>query len=513
MANANVNTTAADRDIDATRSVEDWFNSFTKEALILRCNMYNLTATGLKQVLSERLYNYFHPPQSSDTDSALENGDGNGAEDNIEDNPAGNDGGDVLDVLDYGSDLENPDDHTWLPNGNDGNVPPQDPPRSQETEPTSKQSRPTGKQRAPRDPADDETPGPSNQQQQDAIEISATNARVDSLMSEVRALRTQLATAEEAAQRRRLPGGNNNNNNNNNNDIRATTSRTARDSSRKRTRQSNRAPSTVPTKKPRTNQPSSTTTTQPPPNPANFPNLGLSFDPTNYPPQNHQFQGTVDPSQQPTQQAPPSTQDNPPTWQHQWQQQGWAQPQQQISSHYWDANTNSWQAIPVQQPQPAVHQGFQGMYDNNYYTGYTYPGVDDTSPYLPPPVETTILKKISKREYVNFKLLLPNNQATDTNLEESIPITIGRSNVLKLNKKDGKKEKIDSFRRWCTAWNVFMAAHLHYFPGEHFLLSSYFEIMVGFFGMHKVKACLSYDKAFRLGLAAQLSLPPPSSLH
>ena len=136
MANANVNTTAADRDIDATRSVEDWFNSFTKEALILRCNMYNLTATGLKQVLSERLYNYFHPPQTSDTDSALENGDGNGAEDNIEDNPAGNDGGDVLDVLDYGSDLENPDDHTWLPNGNDGNVPPQDPPRSQETEPT-----------------------------------------------------------------------------------------------------------------------------------------------------------------------------------------------------------------------------------------------------------------------------------------------------------------------------------------------------------------------------------------
>ena len=132
------------------------------------------------------------------------------------------------------------------------------------------------------------------------------------------------------------------------------------------------------------------------------------------------------------------------------------------------------------------------------------------NPFLPPSIKETLLKKIEEQQFVDFSDLLPENQATDvTNPSERPIIMIDKESGL-LQQKDmsSKKVKVDSFHRWVTCWTIFSQAHLHYHPDDFFNLHTYFAQMVNFFGQYRLEACLKYDTEFRLLMASQRKLAP-----
>ena len=77
-----------------------------------------------------------------------------------------------------------------------------------------------------------------------------------------------------------------------------------------------------------------------------------------------------------------------------------------------------------------------------------------TNPFIPPPIKSSILKKIEKREYVDFEDLLPsapsrtNTQAVDTFIDVDL-----ETSALKLRSHE-KKEKVGTFSAWMTACNT-----------------------------------------------------------
>ena len=131
------------------------------------------------------------------------------------------------------------------------------------------------------------------------------------------------------------------------------------------------------------------------------------------------------------------------------------------------------------------------------------------NPFIPPPIKSSLLKKIEKKEYIDFEELLPsshsyvnneliNNTVIDVDLE---------TKALKLRPHE-KKEKIANLRTWMCAWNTFMQAYLHFKPDNFYLLFSYQKHFCRLASKYKFEACYMYDKDVRMLLASQASLPP-----
>ena len=133
----------------------------------------------------------------------------------------------------------------------------------------------------------------------------------------------------------------------------------------------------------------------------------------------------------------------------------------------------------------------------------------DMNPFIPPPIKHTLLKKIEKREYIDFEELLPtatsinkqfNNSSTYIDIDE-------QSSALTFRQKD-KKGKIINLSVWMSAWNIFIQTYLHFRPDMYHKLFMYQKIFCRLVCKYKFEACYNYDKDVRLLLASQVSLNP-----
>jgi hypothetical protein len=228
MAN-NINN--PDYDTDAARTVDQWAE-FTVEVLKLKCNLYNLPTQGLKLTLCGRLFEYFHPQDSTESDDGIASDDNNEPEpDHEPEAPPPNafvdfNGDDI--PLDYGTDG---DDAEMNFNNHD------------QIQINEQQQPPDSEEDAV--PHEDEQNGRSNNT---GTEMDAA-AALSTLLNEIKDLRQHVTAIEDRqrrndadnayrSRRRNDNGASNNNSNSNNNNNNPT---------RKRSR--SKAPSTVPPKK------------------------------------------------------------------------------------------------------------------------------------------------------------------------------------------------------------------------------------------------------------------------
>ena len=132
------------------------------------------------------------------------------------------------------------------------------------------------------------------------------------------------------------------------------------------------------------------------------------------------------------------------------------------------------------------------------------------NPFLPRSVKKELLKKIERGEFVCFEELIPENQTNDSLSGAAGPgIDIDESTgLLKHKRNKFTKVKLNSFQRWCTSWNAFMEAHLHFHPQDYFNLFTYFRLFVSLIQQYKFEACANYDRHFRLRMANQASFAP-----
>ena len=155
---------------------------------------------------------------------------------------------------------------------------------------------------------------------------------------------------------------------------------------------------------------------------------------------------------------------------------------------------------PPQQPLPQFHIPQVNAGASSSSTG-------NNNPFLPPSIKVSILKKIHRREFVDFEELLPGNQISSAISKHESCISIDRkSQTLKFDKDKVKKEKVDTLGKWMLAWNAFLQAHLHYHPTDFYRLSCYQKLFCQLANKYKFDACVSYDRYFRLSMANQQTL-------
>ena len=132
------------------------------------------------------------------------------------------------------------------------------------------------------------------------------------------------------------------------------------------------------------------------------------------------------------------------------------------------------------------------------------------NPFLPPSLKDAHLKKIEEQQFVDLQDLHPENQSSEiAHPSEGAYITVDKdSGLLQQKDRSSKKVKINSFHRWVTCWNTFAQAHLHYHPSDFYKTFTYFTHMVTRFSQYKFEACLRYDREFRLLIANQRNLAP-----
>ena len=132
------------------------------------------------------------------------------------------------------------------------------------------------------------------------------------------------------------------------------------------------------------------------------------------------------------------------------------------------------------------------------------------NPFLPPAMKETHLKKIEERNFVDFPDIHPDNQVADGSNSSSTPAihVDQQSGLLSQKEFTIKKVKVNSFHRWSACWMLFAQAHLHYHPEDYFRLFTYHAIMVDNFNTYRYDACVKYDRDFRLLAANQRKLAP-----
>ena len=192
-------------------------------------------------------------------------------------------------------------------------------------------------------------------------------------------------------------------------------------------------------------------------------------------------------------------------------QQRWGAQQQQQHQHLQPQQQQStssqmftgYPAPPPPPPQPPVHNLGQ-YYQANGATGNTS---NFNNPFLPPSIKLSLLRKIHRRDFVEFEELLPDNQVVNAGTRHESCISIDRaSQTLKFDKDKIKKQKVDSLAKWLMAWTIYMQAYLHYHPDEFFHLYTYMRNFVTLASRYRFEACLNYDRNFRLSMANQQTL-------
>ena len=128
--------------------------------------------------------------------------------------------------------------------------------------------------------------------------------------------------------------------------------------------------------------------------------------------------------------------------------------------------------------------------------------------FIPPSLKNTTLKKIEKKEFVDFEELLPYNQMASNHITAPCIDIDMDSSTLKFRKNMVKKVKVDNLNRWMAAWNNFMQAYLHYHPESFFDLFCYQNFFCQLASRYKFEACFLYDRDLRISIANQISLAP-----
>ena len=88
--------------------------------------------------------------------------------------------------------------------------------------------------------------------------------------------------------------------------------------------------------------------------------------------------------------------------------------------------------------------------------------------YTPPPIKSSLLKKINSYKYIDFDELLPRPPAITTDSFFGLEMNNTTSSLLL--KQNKPKSKIRDYPSWMLAWNMFYQAVLFYKPNMHFQL-------------------------------------------
>ena len=188
-------------------------------------------------------------------------------------------------------------------------------------------------------------------------------------------------------------------------------------------------------------------------------------------------------------------------------------------------NLANYQPISTNQPihfqiQPAtttaVNLNPTYGFDSQQLLPSTGTSFNPNNPYLPPPVPTQCLTKIKNMEYVDFGTLLTSILPNSLNMasiiegaddEEFCLSQIPTLGAAATFRKKSRRNAITNFPTWVMAWNVFYETTLHFFPGKHHELFSYFKHICEYAIRHKFNFLVAYDKAHRIHIAAQRNLP------
>lgn len=129
------------------------------------------------------------------------------------------------------------------------------------------------------------------------------------------------------------------------------------------------------------------------------------------------------------------------------------------------------------------------------------------NPFTPPPIKSSVLKKIGKEEYVEFDEILPAPPAISIT-DNFFGLEMDADSSSLILKESKPKVKIWEFSTWICAWNLFIQAYLSIKPDMHYPLACYQKIFCNLVRKFKFENCYAYDKAFRTQIAAEINTPP-----
>ena len=457
---------------DASRTFEEWVAMGVK-TLRLKCNYYNLPVIGSKETLAEKLVDKFREREILDDQVA-------GPSQNVEEDDYATD---PYDANDSAEASDGPDDGVNLWSGysdlsersEDEDTPPKKKRRVAARSAGFGPPPPPNTPNPPTPAAPDAVPNPLGAVAQDdpGSQERLLQAEVRALRSKVAQLQLQQKTAAAPRPKQRA----------------ANASPPKRGRPRARTGASSRGKARINTSPPTHRSRSNTS------------------------PPAHRSR-----SNNPTR---PTTQDQPqplfpsgPTAPQPFQyQQRWGSQQQQHQQYQQTTPMQGPSGSMAPPPPPPLHptDGFTApppsgncqpaQTGNINVTAFQY------NRFLPLSVKVSILRRIYRRDFVEFEELLPDNQVVNAGTRHESCISIDKaSQTLRFDKDKIKKQKVDTLAKWLIAWTSFMQAYLHYHPEEFFELFTYLKNFVMLANRYRFEACLNYDRYFRLSMANQQTL-------
>ena len=481
MASKRAAAAADDRDEDARRTQGQW-QRLDVPSLRLKCNAYNITATGKKDQLVHRLCQYFQSSSESAVSSADEEADTNSPSPTFSRSPTPADdetdhevGEEDIQEMQALLACESEDGFSSEEEEtNTGQRKTQKTKRRESTQSEATTNRPInaasdGKNMAPTSQQhnDDAALFPNQDGRPSQSEWALITAETKAMRSEVRQMKAQLHEYKSQVEQQ-----NKGEQHQNSDRGRGTGGRTRKRPSSRQKRTHNSSP---PHKQSRHQKPSQKTSQKH--KPTYTQTSHAAHD------QYHQLTGKNNANQNELQYQ----QDLQAAIQTSQQQQ-----QQQLM-------------VPTAPSASAVQPTGMSM-----FIPHTDPWASFRNPFTPPALKESELKKIEERKFVDFSDLLPENQATDISLHSDRPVIDIDESTGVLTHKDHrlKKARVTSFHRWSTAWCLFSQAHLHYHPYDYFELFKYHAIMVQHVNKYKFEACFKYDRDFRLTIQSERNMPP-----
>ena len=131
-----------------------------------------------------------------------------------------------------------------------------------------------------------------------------------------------------------------------------------------------------------------------------------------------------------------------------------------------------------------------------------------TTSFPPPPIKKELMDLIKKEEYVNFNKLKPKNFSRKANDERNRKIEATYNEQGGIEFKSSRSETINNFAEWMEAWNLYLAARLHFDFNCFKVLFGYQTQITNLMVKYNFDAVYTYDIAFRHAMAAERTIPP-----
>lgn len=122
--------------------------------------------------------------------------------------------------------------------------------------------------------------------------------------------------------------------------------------------------------------------------------------------------------------------------------------------------------------------------------------------HMLPPVLSTQMEKIKKREYIDFNLLLPESSAmppgysihmdSEATMEDDSGISLVPRSI---------KVKVTDFHTWTLAWNNFMRTYVFFFPEMSGELMFYQSMICQYAHQYAWEEVSTFDREFRIRMA------------